>query len=232
MGNGGSRARRQVSPRGRDALVAPRLAHADAAHVAFAPGDEAAVHRDLRAFFGHDLTPREIASLVGAQPGDAVEASMSHGGIVLTLTGANRRYEAEREIGGIHGAPVMHNVSFTVFETGHGLGTRVFADQAHAASALGVTSIRTTAAAEDGANGYYTWPRLGYNAPFSYDADYYPSAPAAVRHASDFHELMRTSAGRDWWRANGHDVEMTFDTRPGSTAMQMLDAYLKERGIA
>ncbi len=44
-------------------------------------------------------------------------------------------------------------------------------------------------------------------------------------------DLRATKEGRDWWKANGTTFEATFDPRPGSRSMQLLDAYMKEKGL-
>lgn len=185
---------------------------------------------------GRRLTDAQIVSLVGAQPDDRVTMRSTGRDLELILNG--HTYHANRVITGAPGDVTIGNESFTVYpgEQGQGVGTRVFATQAHAASALGVRSIQTYASRGLGYNGYYTWPRLGYNAPF-YAGDWIKSEdqaaslPGVVMRAHDFHDLMSTAAGREWWRDNGDGVELTFDTRPGSKSLQILDAYLQERGI-
>lgn len=191
----------------------------------------------LAGMFGRALSDAEIASLVGAQPGDHVQAATNlFGDVDLGLDGSAH---ADRTISGSPGRVTIHNesISMDVRRQRQGMGTRIFATQAHAASRLGVREIYTTAArGTEGLNGYYTWPRLGYNGPFNYASwmgDRMPESavPESVKHANDFHDLMRTAEGREWWSENGADVHLTFDTRPGSRSMQVLDAYLKERGI-
>lgn len=122
----------------------------------------------------------------------------------------------------------IHNDLFFLPEEhrGGGLGTRIFASEVEAAARAGFDHIETTAGRSESMNGYYTWPRLGYDAEIdSYDL---PDSLSSAQYVSD---LMRTQEGRDWWRENGYQTEMRFDLSNGSLSRAVLDAYLKEKGL-
>lgn len=66
---------------------------------------------------------------------------------------------------------VMHNNAFFAKKAfrGGGFGLRVFAGEVQACQAAGIDRIETTAGRGGVMNGYYTWPRMGYNATLEDD---------------------------------------------------------------
>jgi hypothetical protein len=119
---------------------------------------------------------------------------------------------------------------------GHGLGTRIFADQVDGASSLGFSKIHTHAAGDleniKEYNGYYTWPRLGYEGYLPKEAvQKQPSDGSAIAKATKVSHLMQSKEGIDWWKQNGSDVDLTFDLKPGSYSRTTLDNYMKEKGM-
>jgi len=112
-----------------------------------------------------------------------------------------------------------------------GFVLRLFARQVEAATRYGYARILTYAAGKpDGhMNGYYTWPRLGYNGAFS--AEEKTRLPNTFRSARTVQDIMATPEGRQWWKANGWAKELIFDLRPGSRSHQVLMKYLAERRI-
>jgi hypothetical protein len=137
------------------------------------------------------------------------------------------------------GKPYISNDYFNVQEDARnkGLGASVLWDEVRAAQALGIDRIRTTAAgsgrdlASDPTsfNGFYTWPRLGYEA----------TIPSSLSLPTDISELMKGSrsvqdlfaipGGRQWWKGNGTGLSATFDTRPGSRSFKLLSEYMATR---
>ena len=217
-----------AKPSGVPARTPPGLG---AASVEYRFGAQAAI----QGRFGRALSDREVAALVGAQPGDRVIAELEDGALSLSLSHEGRRggldYRAKRLVlRDGHGGLIMHNEYFYVEPNGSGVGTRIFATQAHAAYALGIRQIETVAARGPTLNGYYTWPRVGYN------ADIPPALarrlPEGLAGATTVQDLMRTPQGRVWWKVNGIGMPMTFDPTPGSASMRMLDTYMQERGLA
>ena len=127
---------------------------------------------------------------------------------------------------------VCSNDEFYLKKKGTGKGTEMFAQQADSLRAAGVARMETYATRfieENGEkkelNGYYTWARLGYDAkipsalrdelPDEFDWD-------KTRNISD---LMKTPSGRDWWKAHGETVAMSFDLAPDSFNSKLLNAY-------
>jgi len=119
-------------------------------------------------------------------------------------------------------------------QQGNGIGTQMLVTEADQASALGVTAIKVEAEAGEGYNGYYTWARLGYNAPVSSLATYMPDWATSEKTLSDVMALPATAdhpSGASWWKDNGVTWQGTFDLTPGSRSLQILHSYADARGI-
>lgn len=113
--------------------------------------------------------------------------------------------------------------------TGKGLGVLVFARQVQAAVNLGVEEIYCYAERNPDLNGYYTWPRLGFDAEL-------PTGLRTKLAISDgpkwLRDLMTSSEGRAWWRKHGCTILARFCVREGSYSMKQLESYLREKGLA
>jgi hypothetical protein len=124
-------------------------------------------------------------------------------------------------------------------------GTELLANQVRALRAIGVKKITTLAARADdiddpnnAMNGFYTWPRLGYDAsiperefkkmPPELQAQV-GANPTGSKTERSILDLMATTAGRDWWKANGTDIRAEFDLSDGSLSMRTLEKYLNDR---
>lgn len=162
-------------------------------------------------------------------------------------------YTASRELEPINGVLTLVNDTFRVHPQyqGRGTGLRMIARQVKTLSSLrgpdGEPVVRQLGAFMAGwrrssDQGYQVWPRMGYN------ADLKPSDRRAfVRDRSmplrqrlhifrlgnraTLLDLYQTPQGRAWWREHGKAIGGTFDLRDGSRSRQVLDAYLKEKGI-
>ena len=110
----------------------------------------------------------------------------------------------------------------------------MFAEQVANAREAGFDWIECHAAGFKGGvyNGYYTWPRFGYDQELDTLRDQ-NTAEAAKRdfpEAKTVLDIMKTKEGRDWWKENGADLHKAkFDLREGSRSMKILEAYLHER---
>jgi hypothetical protein len=118
-----------------------------------------------------------------------------------------------------------------------GLGAEIFARQVESAAEGGFAYIATHAAGGPGEtmNGYYTWPRFGYNESLKSIARHNPEIAKAIRQefpdARSIRDVMATEEGRVWWKANGGDLhDARFDLREGSWSRYILDTYLEECG--
>lgn len=115
---------------------------------------------------------------------------------------------------------------------GSGMGTKAFAGQVQGMVYEGGRNIHTTAgkggSGGDKMNGYYTWARLGYDAPL--DENYRKRLPEQFKDARTVQDLMASREGAAHWKNTGYMTGMDFDTRPGSRSIQVLNRYLASKG--
>jgi len=111
---------------------------------------------------------------------------------------------------------------------GKGLATRMFTAQVEAARIFGFDQIDAYADYKKGRNGYYTWPRLGFDKQLTPEEK--KKLPDKFSYYSRLSELVDDPEGRTWWRNNGaklkFDMQVTFDTTPRSHSMQRLQEAL------
>lgn len=161
-----------------------------------------------------------LPGITGAIPGAKVEITSVHSTMGMKYAHVkvtHSDYESERTVYEDH----IENNTIEVFKPGQGLGTKIFASQVKAAADAGLEYIATTASQGDGVNGYYTWPRLGYDGKLRTD-EHRDKFPDADRIS----DLMKTPEGRSWWKDNGGGLELAFDLKEGSQSRKVLDAYV------
>jgi len=132
-----------------------------------------------------------------------------------------------------------------------GVGTRMLASQVGAAEQEGFSHIEAEASRGRYLNGYYTWPRLGFNAPFTKKdmqdlEDELPEAAWQVQQLAEldsdrmfdgpaelFH-VMAIPEAREWWEREGHSVMAAFSVSDldGGKAYQLLRAYTEAKAMA
>ena len=204
--------------------------------------DQRAVEKHLAAkVLGPGRTFKELASyavaLTGVDQADIVGAVgrvsvNGWGRLEVSFTSATgfklgRVYDFEERV-------ASHNAFYIEGRgrTGQGLATRMLARAIDRLRAGGFRRIRTDAAGRPDApmNGYYTWPRLGFDAKLSeLEINQFRELGHRALHLSD---LMATSSGRAAWKAHGEACFVTFDLAPGSVSSRVFAAYLEEKGIA
>lgn len=111
-----------------------------------------------------------------------------------------------------------------------GLGTRLFVNQVESASAAGFKKMTTEASRSESREplvGYNVWPKMGYDGKIPREVSgILPPELARARKVSD---LMKTEAGRAWWKEHGQSTEMEFDLRPDSRSRKVLTEYLNRK---
>jgi hypothetical protein len=193
---------------------------------------------------GPEATLQDVASLVGAPDNAIVSITPSTESNRLTVRINHPSYKAKRTIGIDYAdRKFIHNDEFWMNESeqGKGLGVQVFTKQVENARKLGFSYIDCHAARVNPRNpghphnGYYTWPRFGYDMPLEHTfrhvtAAHRDKATAAFPHAKSVLDILLTREGRDWWKKNGWDLFYAkFDLTPGSRSQKVLNAYLAER---
>jgi hypothetical protein len=116
-----------------------------------------------------------------------------------------------------------------------GFGATAFLRAAQMASRLGFSRIDMLAAGGRGYtrqwtrkyNGYYTWPRFGFNAPLQ------SPILSLIQGTAKFAGCLTVLdvVGRDpsWWQDHGDGCEMTFELQSNSRSWHTLYTYLNEK---
>ncbi|WP_342049886.1 MULTISPECIES: phage minor head protein [unclassified Cupriavidus] len=181
-----------------------------------------------------NLSPATVARLTGAPDGSNVHVGQSDAGMTFTvkhpmLDEMVRQIREDED-----GKVLIVNESFLLkrrFQS-QGIGVRSLAIEATEAAKQGFTKIVTEAAGRPGSNlfnGYYTWPRLGYDGPLTDNER--ARLPQGLADARSVLDLMESEAGRAWWLQNGSGKVMEFDLQSGSRSWDILTRYLKENGV-
>lgn len=188
-----------------------------------------------------DLTAEDLIDLTGTISGkmDMVVGSLDERTLLINVE--HDKYDAIRVIreGRIENESFFVNTK----EKDKGIGTSVLSRQVRAAIRHGFERIDTYGIRADNpdpdfaSNGYYTWARLGYDAPI-YGNDSNAPAGLDVRELQArfdktggklmLSDLMASQEGRDWWREHGWSKNMTFDLSKGSLSRHVLNAYVRE----
>jgi hypothetical protein len=204
-----------------------------------------------------------VHELVGAQSGAVVNNyATSNGDLALRVDHPYVRMQT-RTLSLQKGKLVCTNGCFFLKKPyqGGGFGLKVFTDQVKSLASIGGDRIETCAGRGGGMNGYYTWPRLGYDGPlddrvlsslhsFLGSEPYHSKrirkammaagVPAeqvrdrvldiVAREPKTVLDLMDSEDGRTIWKAIGTMQTMTFDLKPGSRSLKVLNAYLQSKG--
>lgn len=227
---------------------------------------EAEAKRTLSTFFGKDVDPKMFAAAVNAHDGARVTIDTASDGAVLITTTGDGYYASRRLSKDADGTVYMKNSYFRMqFEPSgqpppdhwkqtnqNVTGSQLLANQIRAARALGVTKLKTHAARgddtdnpNDSMNGYYTWPRGGYDDSIPARslgklqrerpdlAALLTQNPTGSTKPNSILNLMTTEDGRKWWQKNGDDLfTMEFDLKKDSLSMRTAAAYAAERAAA
>jgi len=177
---------------------------------------------------------REVPSLMGA-PDDA-EVSVYAVSGTIEVTVYHENFKAVRVIErDSKGNLRIYNKYFSVairYQRA-GIGADVFARQVENAIKNGVKYIKCYAARADDMNGYYTWPRFGYDQSLDtlgYTRTMREEITSLFPGANTVLDIMETPEGRAWWKNDGREMEeAVFDLSEGSRSRKVLDSYLKER---
>lgn len=117
-----------------------------------------------------------------------------------------------------------------------GFGAELIASQIDGAIGAGFEYISLHAAGRPGGsmNGYYTWPRFGWDEELSSVWERNPNLAQKIENrfpqARSVLDIMKTAEGREWWKSNGGDLYAArFDLREGSLSRRVLEAYLQEK---
>jgi hypothetical protein len=203
------------------------------AKVVFYDGEGPQVQRSTRHLFGRALAPWEYAGLAGAPDDALVEVGTLRGGIYLELceprgNGYRASHVAQRLSLGV----VLFNEGFHIQRKSlqrKGLGLRVLHRQLRAAKSLGVLRTIAMAGRSLGENGYYTWPRYGFDGPLP--SEVRRRLPCGLDHARTVLDLIQCESGRQWWKRNGAPLYVSFDLADGSRSWAVFRQYLEQAHV-
>jgi hypothetical protein len=203
------------------------------AHVAFLPGERKAAERVSQRLFGRRLRPREYAGLAGAPDDAEVQVGASDGQLYLELSSRlAATYRGYYYLFCRKAAIVLLNDGFHILlrtMQRQGLGLQVHYRQARHAAAYGVDWIELRAGRRGDENGYYTWPRYGFDCPLP--TSIRTRLPENLQRWRTLLGLMSCEQGRCWWRAHGITVRLRFDLAPGSRSRRVLTQYVRARRL-
>jgi hypothetical protein len=179
---------------------------------------------------GRAATADDIAGLMGALDGATMEVGWDDMNETFEVYVVHPFYQSYRQF--TDDGTSIANVTFTVSPNAPpGVATRVVARQMDAAAKMGIQTVFLTAAGEKGDdyNGYYTWPRLGFDAKIPWNT--IKRAPPGLRSATTLLDLFSRPGGPEWWKEHGSEIVVSFDPSLGSPNRQALDDYLAVKGI-
>jgi hypothetical protein len=199
------------------------------------------VEEHVRKVLGEHATMQDVASLAGAAHGAVVTVSPGKGASSLTVRVKHPDYVSKRTIyKDENGNLVLHNDEFFMKpgSTGKGLGAEVFGRQVEHAQRLGVSHIETLAGGPPAMNGYYTWPRFGYDQHLDslslmsgrYGDQKIRAAREKFPGVESVSDIFLHHGGAEWWKTNGLAMpEATFDLKSGSRSLKVWHSYLAEK---
>lgn len=199
--------------------------------------------------FGRVISPRKLLSMVAIDRMNDIAGEKVVPKFKIEMTGQNhamiaisaktKNLEFFRVIAkDTKGRLIMKNSIFFSENTGHGLGLNVFADQVEACIGMGVSRIECHAEKSSTMNGYYTWPRFGYDGIIPENVSHYhkkkffePMGISPDEYGNYYvSQFMKSPEGREYWKNNGNSIEVDFDLSEGSLSRHILSSYLKEKG--
>lgn len=194
--------------------------------------DRERVRRRSEQLFGRALSEQEWAVLIGAPDGATVDVTAGLSGAEIRLDARHPfiREMDRRVVRDPLGRTIIRNERlFLRPEAPAGLGTRILAHQVRSAALLGVAYLEATAIRGPLANGYYTWPLLGFDGSLS-DATR-RALPDRLRSARSLHDLFGSPGGAEWWRLHGETIDVHFDLSSRSLSSRRLRAYLARYAV-
>ena len=178
--------------------------------------------------FGRRLCDWELAGLAGAPDDAEVDVGTFRGQIYLELN-----HPAASDYGGVQLVRFLQGEPVLVIEALHihrrwmqtqGLGLTIFARQLEHARRLGIRRIETTAGRGHRENGYYTWPRFGFDGLLP--SEVRQGLPSSMKGVRSVLDLMGCEHGRQWWREHGRTISVAFDMAVQSRSRLVFDRYI------
>jgi len=195
--------------------------------VLYCLGERYAVERLSLAMFGRRLRRREYAALAGAPHGAETLVGVLDGSLYLEMRdhqgigclAVTLVHLVRRRLVIVNDGFHIHCRSFQ----GQGIGLQIVSRQIHQAQRIGARRIDATAGRSPSENGYYTWPRFGFDAPLPPEIQF--ALPTDLGPARNLLDLMRSRKGRSWWRGHGTTIDVSFDLSEHSRSWRAFRRY-------
>jgi hypothetical protein len=211
-------------------------------------GDSGATPRAVRNIFGKDLTPNQIAEVIGAPRGSSVFVSSNGSSHELSWTVSHpdiRSYDGtiSKTQGGAHIHIGRMFMQYDRIATGGGLGSSMGLGIVANSKKYGVVSMDTTgagsgahvlAARRSGSvavTGYSSWAELGGKGNIT------PSIQSRLKRnynmtATNTHELLAKygDAGMAAWKKEGEETRFSWDFRKNSPHVALMAQRLDRLG--
>lgn len=168
-----------------------------------------------------NVTEKTLANLAGLEGRVSITVNRNKAGEVrnIVLEGREGPLEVRRVLQRTTTGLELNNniVHVDPGSQGKGIYKASLELQIATAKALKISKITAKGEGNYGSvnNGYYTLPRLGFDAklPSTWIKDHGAKLPSNVGGASKVSDLMKTSEGREYWKRHGIGLYMTLDTR-------------------
>lgn len=201
------------------------------AEVVLSRGEERRVLRTARRLFGRELQSWQYAGLIGAPDRAQVEVSGYQQGLHIELGDpVANAYRAIVLVRRRAGKLVIVKEAFHIHLASlrrKGLGLRIFHRQLENALALGVDRMELIAGRRDDENGYYTWPRFGFDGPLPRRIRRH--LPLGLEHARTVLDLIACEKGRLWWSAHGRTIPVSFHMADHSRCRKVFEQYVRRK---
>jgi hypothetical protein len=201
------------------------------AEISFLLGEQRAAERVTQRLFRRMLQRHEYAGLAGAPDEGRVEIGVFGGALYLELSHPRLlTYRAYYYVYRKRNDLVLSNEGFHILDPSlqcHGLGLLMFHRQTGNATRLGIARIATVAGRRFDENGYYTWPRFGFDG--SLPASVKRRLPSDLNQSQSVLDLMDNEHGRCWWREYGSTLSVAFDLARTSRSQMVFHQYVYAR---
>jgi hypothetical protein len=183
--------------------------------------------------------PAHLAELVGANAGDRIHFTHTGGGYFRVTKTSRDGSVVNWKLPPNPEARKEASLDYIKGPDGRtpGWGSKTMLRMVQAARRMGLERLTMHHAAGNSQtaafNGYYTWPRLGWNGTVPEVTRTFPGSwgkglPDHLHHIESFHELFDHPDGPEAWKRHGTDAfDLHFDPRPGSPHVQRLVRYLR-----
>jgi GNAT superfamily N-acetyltransferase len=198
------------------------------AQIAYYCGEQRSTERIAQRLFGRSLDSWEYAGLAGAPDDARLEVGTLRGQLYFELREPTLHlYQAALRVCHTKQGPLLIDDGYRFLHPsmqGKHLGRHIFHRQLCYAKALGVIGIETLADRRADDNGYYTWPRFGFDGPLS--TAIRRQLPAEIAAARSVLDLVESQNGRRWWRRYGVAILVRFDLAENSRSWRVFLQYL------